>query len=130
MLSLCWCYVTEGIKEMTLKRLLDFLNIIHKEFSDIITNVELQPDKLRIMLIDGSWIEIRYPVEDKFSFHWQRGDKIYRLDTAPHHKHIKTFPRHIHLGSEDNVVEDFITRVGDKPEENFRNFMKWVRSQL
>jgi len=114
---------------VSFKRLLSFVRILEEEFSDIVENVELHPDKLRITLIDRSWIEIRYPVENKFSFHWQRGEKIYRIDTAPHHRHIKTFPRHIHFGSEDNVIEDFITK-GTRPEDDFRAFMSWVREQL
>lgn len=77
--------------------------------------------------MDGSWIEIRYPVEGKFSFHLQKGSKIYRIDTAPHHREIKTFPRHIHLGSEGNVVEDYVLDEKAQPEENLRKFMRWVR---
>jgi len=112
---------------MSYQRLLNFVKIVNDEFSDIVSDVGLYPDRLRITLVDGSWIEVRYPVKGKFSFHWQRGNKIYRIDTAPHHKHIKTYPRHIHFEREDNVIEDFVTKAGDEPEEDFRNFMKWVR---
>lgn len=110
-------------------RYLTFLRIVNDEFSDIVVNVELHPDRVRLSLVDDSWIDVRYPVEDKFSFHWQRGRKIYRIDTAPHHRNIKTYPRHIHLGSENNIVEDNVTEEGS-PEENFRRFMLWVRNIL
>jgi hypothetical protein len=69
-----------------------FLQIARDEFSDIVVDAELYADRVRLILIEGSWIDIRYPVEGKFSFHWQRDDTIYRIDTAPHHKGIKTFP--------------------------------------
>ncbi|MDI6886861.1 MAG: DUF6516 family protein, partial [archaeon] len=94
---------------------------------DIVMDAELHADKVRLILIDGSWIDVRYPVEDKFSFHWQRGDKIYRIDTAPHHKGMRSFPKHIHFGSEDNVIEDDVSEENVSPEENFKRFMEWVR---
>jgi hypothetical protein len=102
--------------------------MVSDEFADIVVNVELHPDRVRLSLIDDSWVDIRYPVEDKFSFHWQRGEKIYRIDTAPHHRNVRTYPRHIHLGSENNIVEDTVTEGGKSPEENFRKFMLWVRN--
>ena len=50
-------------------RYLAFLKIATDEFSDVIANAELHADRVRIILIDGSWIEVRYPVVDKFFFH-------------------------------------------------------------
>ncbi|MDI6655362.1 MAG: DUF6516 family protein [Candidatus Hydrothermarchaeota archaeon] len=36
---------------------------------------------------------------DKYSFHWQKRDKmIIRWDNAPHHREISTFPHHAHKG--------------------------------
>jgi len=36
---------------------------------------------------------------DKYSFHWQKWDKmIIRWDNAPHHKEVSTFPYHMHKG--------------------------------
>jgi len=111
-------------------RYLAFLKLATDEFSDIIANAELYADRIRLILIDDSWIEVRYPVLDKFSFHWQRGERIYRIDTAPHHKGITTFPRHIHFGSEDNVLADDVLEANVSPEANFRNFMAWVKAVL
>jgi len=111
-------------------RYLTFLKIASDEYSDIVVDAELHADRVRLILIDGSWIEVRYPVEDKFSFHWQRSNKIYRIDTAPHHKDIRTFPRHIHFGSEDNVIEDYVLEENVSPEENFKRFMEWMSELL
>jgi hypothetical protein len=47
-------------------RYLAFLKIATDEFSDVITNAELHADRVRLFLIDDSWIEVRYPVADKF----------------------------------------------------------------
>jgi len=40
--------------------------------------------------------------QDKYSFHWQSkdGKLIKRWDNAPHHPELKTFPHHLHHGSE------------------------------
>lgn len=92
------------------RRYLSFLKIASDDFSDIVVNAELHADRVRFILIDGSRIDVRYPIENKFSFHWQRGNMIYRIDTAPHHKDIKSFPSHIHFGSEDNIIEDSVIK--------------------
>jgi hypothetical protein len=112
------------------RRYLSFLKIASDDFSDIVVNAELHADRVRLFLIDGSRVDVRYPIEDKFSFHWQRGDMIYRIDTAPHHKGIRTFPRHIHFGSEDNIIEDSVLGENGSPEEKFKRFMEWVSELL
>ena len=50
-----------------LSRYIVFWKIIKSEFSDIVINAELYVDRIRLTLVDGSWIEIRYPVEAKFT---------------------------------------------------------------
>ncbi len=30
---------------------------------------------------------------------------LIRWDSAPHHRELKTFPYHVHIGSEENVEE-------------------------
>jgi hypothetical protein len=54
------------------RRYLTFLKIARDEFSGIVVDAELCADRVRLILIDGSWIDIRYPVEEKYSFHWQK----------------------------------------------------------
>ncbi len=62
----------------------------------------------------------------KYSFHWQLEDKIIRIDTAPHHRLVSTYPRHMHIGMEENVVEDSVTEIGNTVAEN----VKCVRSKV
>ena len=52
--------------------------------------------------------------------------------TTSHHKHkaIDTFPRHIHIETEKNVVDDNITHLSNTPAENLRNLLRWVETQL
>ncbi|NJD52481.1 MAG: hypothetical protein FIB07_06380 [Candidatus Methanoperedens sp.] len=87
-------------------------------------------DKVRLVFVDGSYMDIRYPVDSKYSFHWQREDEMIRIDTAPHHRKLSTFPRHMHIGKEENVVEDSITEIDNTIEENVMCVLAFVRSKL
>lgn len=105
-----------------------FLDIIKESYSDIIQKAEIIEERLRLTLYDESFIDILYPIPLKYSFHWQQKNKIFRFDTAPHHRDLITFPRHIHYETEINVIPDEILH-GTSPEENFKLFLDWVRLQ-
>jgi len=86
------------------------------EFGDIVEDAERIPSytgrvrKLRINLIDRTFVDVWYTVDGEYSFHWEQSmirNSIYRHDNAPHEKwsHISTFPRHCHDGVQDNVVK-------------------------
>ena len=70
------------------RRYLSFLKVARDEFSDIVVDVELHADRVRLILIDSSWIDVRYPVKDKFSFHWQMDDKIYGMGERAYQKEL------------------------------------------
>ncbi|MFQ5675055.1 MAG: DUF6516 family protein [bacterium] len=56
-----------------------------------------------IQFTDRSELHVRdylfLNVERKYSFHWQDAQEqlISRWDNAEHHKHIETFPFHLHI---------------------------------
>ncbi len=88
--------------------------------------------KLRIYLLDGSFIDVWYSSKGDYSFHWERrfiNGSLYRHDNAPHARwrHILTFPKHFHNGQEDNAESSFIS---DSPEEALREFLDFVREKL
>jgi len=70
--------------------------------------------RYRLELRDGGMMEAfeRFQVEagtarvTKYSFHWQDADDRLRKrwDNARHHPELRTFPNHVHDGSEDNVL--------------------------
>lgn len=110
-------------------------NIALQEFPDIVVSASITrgplnvAKSLRIFLIDNSFLEI-WISDKKYSYHWQKIDgRIYRHDNAPHkkHKHIKTFPKHLHYGSEDNVKE---SDIDNKSEIAIRDFLKFIRENL
>lgn len=49
---------------------------------------------------------------ETYSYHWQSADGqlIKRWDNVPHHKEVKTFPRHIHL-TDDKVVSSPVVDI-------------------
>ncbi len=100
-------------------------------FPDILSEAPIiYSDKVRLVFVDGSYMDIRYPVDSKYSFHWQFKDEIIRIDTAPHHRQLLTYPRHMHIGKEDCVVEDSITKIDNTIEENVKCILRFVRRKL
>ncbi len=97
-------------------RLIVIARCAEEHFSDIIIEAPIIfSDKVSLLFIDGSFMDIRYPVDSKYSFHWQLEDEIIRIDTAPHHRQVSTYPRHMHIGKEENVkcVLEFVqSKVG------------------
>lgn len=73
--------------------------IAEVEFDEIVEDVIVDLNELRIMLIDGSYVDVWYSLrlKDRYSYHWERkliDGSIYRHDNAPHFrwKDITTFP--------------------------------------
>jgi len=102
------------------------------EDSEIITSYTGRSRKLRLRLIDNTYVDIWYSVDGEYSFHWEQTEirnQIYRHDNAPHLKwsFVKTFPKHCHEGTQDNVVE---SELPDKPEDVLRSFLSIVRKKL
>jgi hypothetical protein len=112
----------------TLKR------IAEVEFADIVLNTLRIEYKIRITLVDNSFIDIHLSqkLPAKFGFHWECMDAsgtIYRYDNFPDKKwqSIETFPYHFHNGSQDAVeASPFPSSVID----GFRAFMELVKSKI
>ena len=105
------------------------------EFPDVVISASVPrghlnvAKSLRLFLTDNSFVEI-WISNEKYSYHWQRTDgKIYRHDNAPHkkHKHIATFPKHFHHGSEDNVKE---SKISNNHEIAIREILAFVRENM
>jgi len=112
--------------------------IADNEYGDIIKEDEIifsyagRARKLRLRLIDNTFIDIWYSIEGEYSFHWEQRnvrDVIYRHDNAPHNKwnYIYTFPKHCHDGSQENVID---SHLSDVPEQALREFLNIVRMRL
>ena len=112
----------------TLKR------IAEVEFADIVLNILRIEYKIRIILVDNSFVDIHLSqkLSGKFGFHWECMDAnstIYRYDNFPDKKwqSIATFPYHFHNGSQDAVeASPFSSTIFD----GFRAFMELVKSKI
>lgn len=54
--------------------------------------------RVRLDLVDGSFVDIHHTPDGRYSYHWQRGDEFRgRFNNAPHFDEIETAPHHHHL---------------------------------
>ena len=106
-----------------------------RKFNDIISEVihyEVPPGvlvKVRVIMVDGSFLDIYWSTTGRYSLHYERrhiNGRLYRHDNAPHprHSHVRTFPKHYHNGSEDNVIESYLP---DEPIKAVEEFLKTIR---
>ncbi len=123
---------------MILKLYKQLDDIANNEYEDIIENTEIiyshagLARKLRLELIDSTYVDIFYSVENNYSLHWEQKNvrnAIYRHDNAPHKKwsNIKTFPKHCHDGDQSNVTE---SNLPDNPDAALRAFLTFVRKTI
>ena len=112
----------------------DLKKVAEVEFSDIVQDAFFITYKLRVILVDNSFIDVNLSrkLPDKFGFHWERRDTagtIFRYDNFPdkNWKNISTFPYHFHRDSQDNVEP---SPFPSTTIEGFRSFMEFVRSQI
>ncbi|MEM3464072.1 MAG: DUF6516 family protein [Candidatus Bathyarchaeia archaeon] len=114
------------------------VDLAFREFSDVVVDAEprFTPsgafERLRIFLLDGSFVDVWLSSSGKYSYHWEhrhiRG-LIHRHDNAPHSRwrKIKTFPKHFHDGMEDNVRE---SNIPEDPLSGTEYFLNFVRAFL
>jgi hypothetical protein len=108
------------------------------EYPDIVEDAQIlyatsgTPLKLRVYIIDGSYMDIYLSESGKYSYHWEQrhiNGQLYRHDNAPHPKwrRVETYPKHYHEGSEDHVVE---SNIPDDPAEAADTVLGFIRMSL
>ena len=111
---------------------------VELRFSDILKSAELiqgtagRIRKLRLSLIDNTFVDIWYSSDGSYSYHWEQRNvrnAIYRHDNAPHRKwrNVSTFPKHCHDGSQLKVIESFLP---DNYENAVDEFLSLVRERM
>ena len=116
-----------------------FARIAEVEFSDLVLSTQNLGVKLRIYLLDKSYVDFYFTTKLKskrFSIHWERTHidrRIYRLDNTPDKKwkKVKTFPLHFHNKKYASVTNPPFTLNQKLSLENiFRNFLHLVEEKL
>jgi len=113
-------------------------DIADREFYEIVEDSEIilsytgRARKLRLRLIDNTFIDIWASLDGEYAFHWEQTEtrnEIYRHDNAPHQKwsYVKTFPKHCHDRTQDNVVE---SNLSEKIDDALREFLSIVRKKM
>lgn len=115
-----------------------FARIAETEFSDIVIATQDLGHKLRIYLLDKSFIDFFFttrPEKRRFAIHWERihVDKtIYRIDNTPDKKWraAATFPVHFHKKKYKNVTTPPFNVDKIPLEELLRQFLNFSRNTL
>lgn len=98
--------------------------------TDLIGGTPSSPNKLRLRLTDGSFLDVWLSMDGDYAFHWERRRQhgtLYRWDNAPHHPHVRTAPDHFHDGDEQTVLDSDLSA---EPETALRQILGFVRRRL
>ena len=100
---------------------LKLANIAETEFADVTTCCEIKEGKLRLFILDETFLDIWFSrqLKGRYAYHWERrhlDNTIYRWDNAKHEvwKNVKTFPHHFHNRIDGNVSESFLPQEPEK----------------
>lgn len=84
--------------------------------------MQLKQDALLALFDTGLAVELRYLNPNEYSIQWAWGDAELRIDTAPLHKELSTFPNHLH-DADANLHPDTLTVPGRDPWDNVRQLI-------
>ena len=78
---------------------------------------ELGHDAVTFRFQNGLVLQARFASPEEYSLHWQFEEGEWRIDTAPLHPGLASFPRHLHR-PDGTVRADPFTHPGRSPQEN------------
>jgi len=81
--------------------------------------VELKQDALLVQLNNGVVAELRFASGNEYAINWRWGEVELRIDTAPLHADLASFPNHFH-DADGEVRSDAVTRPEREPWDNAR----------
>lgn len=79
--------------------------------------VETRLDALIARFFNGVTLEARIAAPNAYVFTWTWGEALLRIDTAPLHHDLATFPNHLH-DAQGRLHHDPLTRCGATPWDN------------
>lgn len=97
---------------------------IDHHFADrLVAPVQLARDALIVRLANGVLLELRQASAEEYALNWRCGDTQLRIDTAPVHPDLASFPNHLHA-ADGSVRADPLTHPGHDPWENVRDLLE------
>ena len=104
------------------------------QFPDVVTSTAIVGNKLRIELIDGSYMDLWWSTQfiGRYAYHWERthiDGTIYRHDNIPHlrWRTARTFPKHFHAGDQQTVTD---SHISEDPEIGMIEFLSFARETI
>lgn len=91
-------------------------------------NPDLSKTKIKLELIDGSFIFLREIIIENvlfdYSYHWQQADGtlILRWDNTAYYPGIATFPHHKHIETETNVQPSY--------EQSLHDVLSFIKNKI
>lgn len=86
---------------------------------------QLHQDALLVHLSNGVDMEIRCRNSQEYSIAWSWGDAELRIDTAPLHPELATFPNHFH-DDMGEIKADPVTRPGEPVWDNVSRLIERI----
>ena len=81
--------------------------------------VDVKLDALIVQLDNGATLEARIAAPDAYAIAWAWGEAELRIDTAPLHTTLGSFPNHLHA-ADGSLQPDPLTRCNAAPWDNLR----------
>lgn len=109
--------------------------LAENRFGDVVVQAKFiggtpaNPNKLRLLIADGSFLDIWLSADGDYSYHWERRGQtgeIYRWDNAPHHTQVSSFPDHFHQGNEQTVITSDLSPYPELALFEILTFVKQV----
>ena len=104
------------------------------EFLEIVQSTAIIENKLRVTLVDGSYIDFWWSEEisGRFAYHWERiriAGTVYRHDNIPHLRWetVEAFPKHFHAGAQQTVTA---SEISEDPDQGLRQFLQFAQSMV
>ena len=82
-------------------------------------------DALTVSFANGLAVELRFVDAHEYSIRWRWGEAEMRIDTAPRHAELSTYPNHMHDAA-GTVRADPLTRPGRPVSDNMRTVLAAV----
>jgi len=80
---------------------------------------QIGQDALTLHFQNGLMLQARFASPEEYSIQWRVGDTEHRIDTAPLHPELSTFPHHVH-DSQGKTHPDPLTIPGRSPWDNLQ----------
>ncbi|MBN8282669.1 hypothetical protein [Zoogloea sp.] len=102
---------------------LDLATRIEEHFGEHLERaVELKLDALIAHFSNGVSLEARIADPHAYAITWSWGEAELRIDTAPLHRDLATFPNHLH-GADGSLHHDPLTLPGVAPWDNLQRII-------